>query len=111
MTFAGESLAVKEFTVEACRGLDIALFTVSSELAREYAPQVAANGTLVIDDSSVGAISIFATLNQKARFVGTDYELFKLLGHHAAIALVGASLFDQTGRKLPGAESFRDLSV
>lgn len=66
---------------------------------------------LVIDDSSVGAISIFATLNQKARFVGTDYELFKLLGHHAAIALVGASLFDQTGRKLPGAESFRDLSV
>ncbi len=66
---------------------------------------------LVIDDSSVGAISIFATLNQKPRFIGTDYELFKLLGHHAATALVGASLFDQTGRKLPGAESFRDLSV
>jgi aspartate-semialdehyde dehydrogenase len=52
MTFAGESLPVEEFTVEACRGLDIALFTVSTELAREYAPQVAANGTLVIDDSS-----------------------------------------------------------
>jgi aspartate-semialdehyde dehydrogenase len=52
MTFAGESLAVEEFTVEACRGLDIAFFTVSTELAREFAPQVAANGTLVIDDSS-----------------------------------------------------------
>jgi aspartate-semialdehyde dehydrogenase len=52
MTFAGESLPVEEFTVEACRGLDIALFTVSTELAREFAPQVAANGTLVIDDSS-----------------------------------------------------------
>jgi len=52
MTFKGESLPVEEFTVEACRGLDIALFTVSSELAREYAPQIAANGTLVIDDSS-----------------------------------------------------------
>jgi aspartate-semialdehyde dehydrogenase len=52
MTFAGESLPVEEFTVEACRGLDIALFTVSTELARQYAPQVAANGTLVIDDSS-----------------------------------------------------------
>jgi aspartate-semialdehyde dehydrogenase len=52
MTFGGDSLAVEEFTVEACRGLDIALFTVSTELAREYAPQVAANGTLVIDDSS-----------------------------------------------------------
>lgn len=52
MTFAGESLPVEEFTVEACRGLDIAFFTVSTELTREYAPQVAANGTLVIDDSS-----------------------------------------------------------
>ncbi|MGE3272629.1 MAG: aspartate-semialdehyde dehydrogenase, partial [Chloroflexota bacterium] len=52
MTFAGESLPVEEFTVEACRGLDIALFTVSTELAREFAPQVAALGTLVIDDSS-----------------------------------------------------------
>ncbi|MCC7371744.1 MAG: aspartate-semialdehyde dehydrogenase [Chloroflexi bacterium] len=52
MTFQGESLPVEEFTVEACRGLDIALFTVSSELARQHAPRVAANGTLVIDDSS-----------------------------------------------------------
>jgi aspartate-semialdehyde dehydrogenase len=52
MTFAGESLPVEEFTVEACKGLDIALFSVSTELARQYAPQVAANGTLVIDDSS-----------------------------------------------------------
>jgi len=52
MTFAGESLAIEEFTVNACRGLDIALFSISTELAREYAPQVAANGTLVIDDSS-----------------------------------------------------------
>jgi hypothetical protein len=66
---------------------------------------------LVIDDSSVGAISIFGTLHQKSRFVGTDFELFKLLGHHAATALVGAALFAQTGRKLPSAESFRDLSV
>jgi aspartate-semialdehyde dehydrogenase len=52
MTFAGESLPVEEFTVEACRGLDIALFSVSTELALEFAPQIAANGTLVIDDSS-----------------------------------------------------------
>lgn len=66
---------------------------------------------LVIDDSSVGAISIFATLNQKTRFSATDFELFRLLGHHAATALVGATLFDRMGRKLPGAESFMDLSV
>ena len=52
MTYAGESLAVEELTVEACRGLDIAFFTVSTELACQYAPQVAEHGTLVIDDSS-----------------------------------------------------------
>ena len=52
MTYAGESLPVEELSVEACRGLDIALFSVSTELARQYAPPVAANGTLVIDDSS-----------------------------------------------------------
>jgi aspartate-semialdehyde dehydrogenase len=50
--FRGRELPVQEFTVEGCRGLDLALFTVSSELAREFAPVVAANGTLVIDDSS-----------------------------------------------------------
>jgi aspartate-semialdehyde dehydrogenase len=52
MTFKGESLPVEELTVEACKGLDIALFSISTELTREYAPQVAALGVLVIDDSS-----------------------------------------------------------
>lgn len=66
---------------------------------------------LVIEEAPVGAIAIFATLEQKPRFSHTDFELFKLLGKHAASALVGASLFDRAGRKLPGAEVFRDLSV
>jgi aspartate-semialdehyde dehydrogenase len=52
LPFRGEELPIEEFTVEACRGLDVALFSVSTELAREYAPKVAAAGTLVIDDSS-----------------------------------------------------------
>lgn len=66
---------------------------------------------LVVDDTKVGAIVIYATLEQKARFSHTDFELFKLLGQHAAAALVGAALFEQAGRKIPGAEAFRDLSV
>lgn len=66
---------------------------------------------LVVDDSAVGAVVIFGTLEQKARFTHTDFELFKLLGQHAAAALVGSSLFEQAGRKLPFAEAFRDLSV
>lgn len=52
MTFRGEGLPIEELTVEACRGLDLALFSISTELTREYAPAVAEAGTLVIDDSS-----------------------------------------------------------
>lgn len=66
---------------------------------------------LVVDETAVGAIAIYGTLEQKGKFSHTDFELFKLLGQHAASALVGAQLFDQAGRKLPGAEAFRDLSV
>jgi putative methionine-R-sulfoxide reductase with GAF domain len=66
---------------------------------------------LIVDETTVGVIAIYATLEQKPRFSHTDFELFKLLGQHAAAALVGSSLFEQAGRKLPGAEAFRDLSV
>lgn len=66
---------------------------------------------LVVDETAVGVIAIYATLEQKPRFSHTDFELFKLLGQHAASALVGASLFETAGHKLPGAEAFRDLSV
>ncbi|MDP8922866.1 MAG: aspartate-semialdehyde dehydrogenase, partial [Chloroflexota bacterium] len=52
MPFRGEEIAVEELTVEACRGLDVAFFSISTELTKQYAPQVRANGTLVIDDSS-----------------------------------------------------------
>jgi len=66
---------------------------------------------LSVDDKTVGVIAIFATLAQKKRFDTVDFELFKLLGQHAAAALVSASLFAHTDRKLPGLEAFLDLSV
>jgi hypothetical protein len=66
---------------------------------------------LSVDDKTVGAIAIFSTLTQKRRFDTIDFELFKLLGQHAAAALVSASLFVQAERKLPGLEAFLDLSV
>src|SRR5215213_387007 len=72
MTFAGESLPVEEFTVEACRGLDIALFSISTELTREYAPQVAANGTLVIDDSSAFRMDPEAARQHKGIIAGPN---------------------------------------
>ncbi len=66
---------------------------------------------LRIDDRVVGVIAIFGTLEQKTQFTNVDFELFKLLGQHAAAALVSASLFAQAERKLPGLEAFLDLSV
>jgi len=66
---------------------------------------------LSIDEQVVGVIAIFATLSQKASFDTVDFELFKLLGQHAAAALVSASLFVQAERKLPGLEAFLDLSI
>ncbi|HET9957642.1 MAG TPA: GAF domain-containing protein [Polyangiaceae bacterium] len=66
---------------------------------------------LSVDERVVGVIAIFATLSQKPRFDTVDFELFKLLGEHAAAALVSASLFVQADRKLPGLEAFLDLSV
>lgn len=66
---------------------------------------------LSVDDRIVGVIAIFSTLSQKERFDTVDFELFKLLGQHAAAALVSASLFVQADRKLPGLEAFLDLSV
>ncbi|MEP7051583.1 MAG: diguanylate phosphodiesterase, partial [Pseudomonadota bacterium] len=64
-----------------------------------------------VDDRVVGTIAIFSTLAQKNKFDTVDFELFKLLGQHAAQALVAASLFAQADQKLPGLEAFLDLSV
>jgi GAF domain len=66
---------------------------------------------LTVDEKTVGVIAIFSTLAQKKHFDTVDFELFKLLGQHAAAALVSASLFAHTDRKLPGLEAFLDLSV
>jgi hypothetical protein len=43
---------------------------------------------LSVDDRVVGTIAIFSTLAQKNKFDQVDFELFKLLGQHAAQALV-----------------------
>ncbi len=66
---------------------------------------------LTVDDRVVGTIAIFSTLAQKNKFDQVDFELFRLLGQHAAQALVAASLFAQAEQKLPGLEAFLDLSV
>jgi regulator of replication initiation timing len=66
---------------------------------------------LSVDDGVVGVVAVFATLVQKTEFESVDHELFHLLARHAAAALVSASLFVSSGKKIPGLEAFIDLSV
>lgn len=66
---------------------------------------------LTIDDHVVGAIVVFSTLTQKTSLTTVDFELFRLLGQHAASALVAATLFVQAEQRIPGLEAFLDLSV
>ena len=64
---------------------------------------------LQIDDNIVGVVAIFRSFGQKTKFSTVDFELFKLLGQHAALALMGSGLYAQAERKLPGPEAFGDL--
>jgi hypothetical protein len=60
-----------------------------------------------IDDKKLGVIVIFDLFPQKEQLVSADYELFKMLGLHAAAALVGAGLFTAGNGKVPGIEALR----
>jgi len=66
---------------------------------------------LTVDEGVVGVVAVFTTLVQKKEFEALDHELFHLLARHAAAALVSASLFVASGKKIPGLEAFIDLSV
>jgi GAF domain len=64
---------------------------------------------LSIDDTVVGVLAIVRSLSHKRQLTNVDFELFKLLGLHAAAALMAAGLYAVSGRALPHAEAFRSL--
>ena len=52
ITFAGRQVEVREATPDRFEGVDIALFSAGGATSRELAPQAAARGAVVIDNSS-----------------------------------------------------------
>ena len=64
---------------------------------------------LRIADRTAGVIAVFATFEQKPSFVDVDFELFKLLGAHAASALVASRLFALHDARLPSLDAFVDV--
>lgn len=76
----------------------------------DVSSQPAACIPLHVDDRNVGVIVVYALLEQKRRFVTVDRELFKLLGAHAAGAIVGAFHYTRTDGKLPTPEELRAIT-
>jgi len=64
-----------------------------------------------MDDDVIGVIVVFSLLEQKQHFVQVDYEFFKMLGAHAATALMGALLFANAEGKLPSLEALHNLGT
>lgn len=52
LSFRGEAITVEELTQDAFEGVDIALFSAGSGVARRYAPIAVKAGAVVIDNSS-----------------------------------------------------------
>jgi nitrate/nitrite-specific signal transduction histidine kinase len=62
-----------------------------------------------MDDLSVGVIVVFSTFEQKPSFVDVDFELFRLLGAHAASALAASRLFAVHGGRISSVEAFLEV--
>lgn len=52
LPFKGKEITVQELTAEAFAGVDIALFSVGSDIVKEFAPLAVKAGALVVDNSS-----------------------------------------------------------
>lgn len=64
---------------------------------------------LRLADQPAGVIVVFSTFEQKPSFGDVDFELFKLLGAHAAWAIVASRLFAQHGARIPPLDAFVDV--
>ena len=49
---------------------------------------------LTAEGRAVGAISVVRVLRQKNEWANVDHELFQLIGHQAAVAMIAANLYD-----------------
>lgn len=63
---------------------------------------------LKISGRPIGVIAIYRLLEQKQRFSPLDFELFTLLGGHAATALFSSKLYQQSEQKLSSLQGFLD---
>ena len=65
---------------------------------------------LMLGDRALGVIVIYELLEQKPHFVTVDRELFKLLGAHAAGAILGAYHFKASSERIPTPADLRAIT-
>ena len=64
---------------------------------------------LKVSENTLGVIAIYELLPQKQGFEGIDFELFELLGGHAATAIYASKLYSESERKRTTLEGFLNL--
>lgn len=83
------------------------VFYGTREKASDESPLVCL--PLKIGEKAIGVIVIYDLLKQKEKFTEIDYELFSMLGDHAATALFSAKLYTESERRLSTIQGFIDL--
>ncbi len=66
---------------------------------------------LRLDEGPVGLVVIYATHAHKQAFGTLDFELFKLVGLHGAVALASAALYAGSHGRLLGPEAFSEFTT
>lgn len=62
---------------------------------------------LTVEQRLFGVLVIVRLLAHKDSLSDLDYEVFQLLGQHAATALIAAGLYAQAGQRLPTADAYQ----
>jgi aspartate-semialdehyde dehydrogenase len=80
LPFRGEQLPVEALAADSFRGVDLALFSAGSAVAREHAPRAQAAGAVVVDNSSA------FRLDPAVPLVVPEVNAAALAGHRGLIA-------------------------
>ncbi len=77
---------------------------------RANPPPPAACVPLMLGERAIGIIVVYELLEQKPRLLTVDRELFKLLGAHAAGAVVGAFHYGGAAQRIPTPAELRAIT-
>jgi transcriptional regulator with GAF, ATPase, and Fis domain len=64
---------------------------------------------LIIHEQMIGILAIYRLFIQKEQLESIDYQLFSMLGEHAATALFSSTLYSKSERKRQTYQGFVDL--